>query len=441
MKKVLVVIMALVMVLGTLGSTVYIIIQSLRSKRASADPFADIPQAVVRSFRFSDFSDMDLSGLDLSTVGDEVFTYTFTSGTKWPDAEKMPPGLTGDEIMSLGKDLGLGLKALHDVGITGKGVPVAVIDKPVPKDHEAYSANMHYIEVRPGEDSMQRTHFHGAACATILAGNYGVAPEAPLYYFAVPDDGEPYKRYAEALDMLLEMREEMPEGEKIRIVSVSHGVDPSQSGASEWLDAISRAEEQGVIVVYPGMPGLNFTGAGCLPNLDRDDPENYRRWSWTVAKEQILGKLVEAGVSSFETAREELKRLLTSDPDLDVLTAEAIHTYLYMMELARNSRDATFDEYLWSMVTLDPDTLAVPSDYLTVADNVSPSAYAYFGTGGLSWATPYLAGVLALGLQVNPSAVPEELFAALRETAWEFGEAGVRSRLINPAGFVEALKK
>ena len=202
-----------------------------------------------------------------------------------------------------------------------------------------------------------------------------------LYYFAVPDDREPYKRYAEAMDMLLEMVETMPEEEKIRIVSVSHGVDVSQSGASEWQAAIARAEEQGIIVVYPGMPELSYTGAGCPPGLDRDDPANYRRWSWTLAKEHVLGRLLESGVSSFETAREELKRLLTSDPELNVLHVEAIHTYLYVMELARMDPEHFRGV---SLVNGDsgPDTLSVPADYLTVGDNASPSAYTYFGNGG-----------------------------------------------------------
>lgn len=440
MKKLIVVIISFAMVLGTLASSIYYLLSNTRADPTSSDPFADIPQAVVRSFRYSDFSDMDVSELDLSTVGDEILTYTFSSGTKWPAPEKMPPGDPPERIISLGKDLGLGLDALHEAGITGKGVPVAVIDKPILEDHEAYSENLRYIEVKPDEGGTQEPGFHGAAIASILAGDYGVAPESPLYYFAIPDDSTPYKWLTEAMNMLLDMREEMPEEERIRVVSVSYGIESSQVGAAEWREAIARAEEQGVIVVYPGMPGLHFTGAGCPPNLDRDNPANYERWSWLVAKEQLVGKLVEAGVSSLDEAREELKRLLTSDPELDVLRVEAIHAFLYMIELSRLDPAANYEEYLWSMVTYDPGALSVPVDYLTVAGASSPSSYTYFGAGGLSWATPYLAGVLALGLQVNPSATPEELFAALLETAWTYGHEGVQGKLVNPRAFVDALR-
>jgi serine protease AprX len=440
LRKAIVVVVASVMVLGTLASAFYFLFQGTQPDPTSSGPLSDIPEAVVRSFRYSDFSHTDISELDLSTVGDEILTYTFSSETKWPAPERMPPEYSPDRIMSLGKDLGLGLTALHESGITGRGIPVAVIDKPIIEYHEAYSGGLRYIEVNPGAEEEGEAHFHGAACATILAGDYGVAPEAPLYYFAVPDGPEPYRWLAEAMKMLLDMREEMPEEEKIRIVSVSYGIHASEAGASEWLDAIARAEEQGVIVVYPGMPGLSFTGAGCLPNLDRDDPANYKRWSWVIAKEQVVGKLIEAGVSSFEEAREELKRLLTSDPEMDVLRVEAIHTFLYMIELAKFDPAASYEEYLWAMVTYDPETLAVPVDYLTVAGASSPLSYTYYGAGGLSWATPYLAGVLALGLQVNPSATPEDLFAALLETAWTFGQEGVQGKLLNPKAFVDALK-
>ena len=197
---------------------------------------------------------------------EEILTYTFSSETKWPAEDKMPPGYSPDSILSLGKDLGLGLSALHDAGVTGKGVPAAVIDKPIPKDHEAYSANLRYIEVKPGDEKMGETRFHGAACATILAGKYGVAPEAPLYYFAVPDDAQPYKRYAEALTMLLDMREEMPEEEKIRIVSVSYGIQASQEGASEWQDAIARAEERASSWSIPECPG-SISPARAVPRV------------------------------------------------------------------------------------------------------------------------------------------------------------------------------
>lgn len=439
MKKAAVVLLVSLMVLGTVASAFYYVIHDSLSRRAQGD-LGDIPEAIVRSFRYSDFSGMDLTEMDFSTVGDEILTYAFSTETKWPGADRMPPGYRPEDIIARGKDMGLGLSALHEAGITGEGVSAAIIDKPIPKDHEAYRENLRYIEVAPGDERMNAPYFQGAGAASILAGEYGVAPEATLYYFAIPDDSEPYKWLTKAMDMLLDMREEMPEGERIRVVSVSYGIGTYGAGASEWLEAIARAEEQGVIVVYPGMDGIVFTGAGCPPHLDRDDPESYERWSWVRAKEQVVGKLVQTGASSFEDAREELKRLLTSDPDLDVLEVEAIHTFLYMIELAALDPSAEYQEYLWAMVTYDLDTLCVPVDYLTVAGISSPSSYTYYGAGGLGWATPYLAGVLALGLQVDPDVSPDELFSALIETAWTFGYEGVEGRLVNPKGFVEALR-
>jgi subtilisin family serine protease len=437
LKKAVTVVLVAIMLMGTIGGVLLFIIPR---RPASTDPFEDVPDPNIKSYRYADFSGMDLTELDLSGAGDDYLTFTYDSATKWPPAEKMPQGFSPEEMLEMGKNLGLGLKALHESGITGEGVSVAVIDKPILKDHEAYADNIEYIEVKPGDEKMSRTHFHGAACASILSGTYGVAPGSKLYYFAVPDDGEPYTRYAEAMDMLLEIQAGLPEDGKIRVVSVSHGIDPQGPGASAWASAIKKAEEQGIIVVYPGMPGLSFTGAGALPGKDRDDPASYQMWSWTLAKQQIAGKLESSGATTFEAAREELKKMLTSDPELDWLQADAITTFIYMMEIAKQDETVTYDTYLWSMTAGVSGMVAVPADFVTVANNSSPTSYTYYGAGGLSWATPYLAGMMALGLQVNPSATAEEIYDAIRSTATPLWQIGLWGDLVSPGAFVDAMR-
>ena len=63
------------------------------------------------------------------------------------DDENLPePGLPG-KLLEQGKYLGLGLNALRERGITGQGVTVAVIDKPLLQEHQAFGSRMKYIEV------------------------------------------------------------------------------------------------------------------------------------------------------------------------------------------------------------------------------------------------------------------------------------------------------
>jgi len=54
----------------------------------------------------------------------------------------------------------------------------------------------------------------------------------------------------------------------------------------------------------------------------------------------------------------------------------------------------------------------------------------------LSWGAPYIAGVVALGMQVNPDLSVDQIDKLLYESGWDFQ----RGKLINPIGFVETAK-
>ena len=82
-------------------------------------------------------------------------------------------------------------------------------------------------------------------------------------------------------------------------------------------------------------------------------------------------------------------------------------------------------------------SLAVPVDRITVPTADTVDSYAYYGSGQYGWANPYVAGLIALGLQVSPSATAEDLYAALTNTGTPFSTGG---KLVNPAAFIEALR-
>ena len=439
MKKVLVVLLVLVMV----GSLVagYLVYFRPSSQSGGHDPFADVPLPSIKSYRFADLSGQDLTSMDLTGVAaGEAKTFTFDSATKWPSSEKMPAGFSPGDAMEKGKYLGLGLDALHDQGVTGKGVSVAVIDKPLLKGHEGLPAELEYIEMKPGDPSMDQPNFHGLLVAGILAGKDGVAPGAHLYYFAVPDDSEPYARFAEAMNKLLEVNKGLSESQKIRVVAVPYGADPVDqvtgvTGAQDWANAIAAAKAAGIIVVYPGMSDLNYTGAGALPGEDRDKPDSYKTWTWVTAKAGVVQSLKDGGANSWDSARKELIRLLTEDPNLDSLRAEAINTYIYLMESYKKTM--AFDEWLKIAVEDLSGSLAFPVDYITVPNARGKDSYTYYGSGGLSFATPYVAGLLALGLQAKPDATAQELFKSMMDTGTPFATGG---KLANPVAFVKALE-
>ena len=76
-----------------------------------------------------DLRSTDLSDCDLSGEYNKLLQATFDSKTIWPD--KLPDSFIPEEIMEQYKNPGLNLRSLHEKGITGKGVGIAIIDQPL----------------------------------------------------------------------------------------------------------------------------------------------------------------------------------------------------------------------------------------------------------------------------------------------------------------------
>lgn len=68
---------------------------------------------------------------------------------------------------------------------------------------------------------------------------------------------------------------------------------------------------------------------------------------------------------------------------------------------------------------------------------MSQEGYLFWSQGGFSWGAPFIAGVVALGLQVNPDLTEEQIEQLLYTSGWDF----YRGKLINPHGFVQAVEK
>ncbi|MCJ7586755.1 MAG: hypothetical protein MUQ00_02485 [Candidatus Aminicenantes bacterium] len=82
-------------------------------------------------------------------------------------------------------------------------------------------------------------------------------------------------------------------------------------------------------------------------------------------------------------------------------------------------------------------TLYIPSVRWTQAEERKKGdcSYQYTGHGGLSWTVPYLAGVLALGWQVNPSLTRTEILSRAYSSAYL---KNGRAMIINPEAFIAA---
>jgi subtilisin family serine protease len=81
--------------------------------------------------------------------------------------------------------------------------------------------------------------------------------------------------------------------------------------------------------------------------------------------------------------------------------------------------------------------LYVPAANRTLASFKGPELYTYDRLGGMSWTVPYLAGVAALGFQIDPTLKPAEVVRLWRETACKTPIGPI----IDPTAFVEAIRK
>lgn len=222
-------------------------------------------------------SGMDIRGKNLSKLSiDELAGLSFDTNTIWPDKSVLPGSFSPEDWLNASKDPGLGLSDLHSGGITGKGVSIAVFDKPINSSHMEFSDRLFYKTTDiPGD--FETLHFHGISCASIIGGNTcGVAPEVKIYYFAVPDNGRNFTNYCTAMDELIALNKTLPANDKIRLVSISDGLYEDGIQWDKWSVALEKAKAEGIEVNYSNSLGnKKFAWGGCPPYKDKNNPDNY----------------------------------------------------------------------------------------------------------------------------------------------------------------------
>lgn len=97
-----------------------------------------------------DLRSHDLAGLDLSEESELLLHSGFNTKTKGPDL--LPTDFDPQSILERNRNPGLQLQALHEQGITGDGVGMAVIDYTVQEvNHDTQApAEFHGSSMAPG---------------------------------------------------------------------------------------------------------------------------------------------------------------------------------------------------------------------------------------------------------------------------------------------------
>ncbi len=324
---------------------------------------------------YDDVRFKDMSKLDLSARLGLPATLWFNQKTVWPAA--MPVDTA--KLLADTMNPGLGVRKLHQGGLTGKGVNVAIIDQPLYQDHPEFAGKIAaYHDVGcQSENSM-----HGPAVTSLLVGaKCGTAPGARVCFVAAPSWTADTAYQARALDWIVEQSAQLPPKEKIRVVSVSAAPggrgSPFNKNTEQWDPACERAEKAGILVLdcteHHGFIGPCF--------YDASDPED-------VAK---------------------CKPGFPSRPGMN--TSERSQGQVVLVPCSPRT---TGEEYVKGQC-----------------------GYQHCGQGGLSWSIPYCAGVLALGWEARPELTGPQMRELLFQSAHKTADGWL---IINPPEFIRMVK-
>ncbi|HMF36022.1 MAG TPA: hypothetical protein VKF17_05255 [Isosphaeraceae bacterium] len=284
------------------------------------------------------------------------------------------------------------MRGLHERGITGRGIGIAIVDQSLLVERWEYADRLRFYE-EIGIGSSEPASMHGPAVASLAVGRtIGVAPEADLYYIAAMTGrrglfGWTYNfhDYAQGVRRVLEINAQLPADRKIRVIAIQVGWEKNQRGYDEITAACAAAKAAGLLVVSSSIEqvhGLKFHGLGRPPLADPDRFESYRPGSWWARE---FPRFAEHG-----------------------------------------------------------DRLLVAMDARTLASHVGTEDYLFSSQGGWNWSIPYLAGAYCLAARVHPSLTPEKFWSLALQTGRTTriehdGKQLPLGLILNPTALINAL--
>jgi len=156
---------------------------------------------------------------------------------------------------------------------------------------------------------------------------------------------------------------------------------------------------------------------------------------------QIRTVSVSKGFSKNELNLEQWKALLAEAKQKGIYVSHCSRNMLGVGCPAYQDLDDPNNYQLWTKYPNptynEPGSLFAPVDNLTTSSHLHDEAYIFWSSGGISWAAPYIAGVVALGLQINPDLSESQIERLLYETGYPYQ----KGKLINPIGFIEEIQR
>ncbi len=247
----------------------------------------------------------------------------------------------------------------------------------------------------------------GTAAASIACGNsVGVAPDSDLYYinssiFNTAKAGNPevdIVLFAEAVDEVLELNKTLEADKKIRVIAAAINPDPKELGYQDFVRTVEKAKNENIFLITNS---LQDSYKFCFDGLSRQlsgNPDN---------------------VETYRPA---------------AIWANAFYNGFYSADNIVKRYEPFMNEVLF-----------FPMDARTTASELDNNQYAFINGGSRDLALPYMAGLYALGCQVDPQLTPEKFWQKAVETgdAIKFDKDSQQyeiKKIVNPTRLIEGLR-
>ena len=156
------------------------------------------------------------------------------------------------------------VRKLHEEGINGKGINVAVIDFEFDTIHNELK---NCLVSKKSCRTDCEVHFHGSTVATQLCGkNLGIAPNVKLWFYGTGQGKQ--KIMIDTFIALNDIYEKNKKGANIKIINISSS---RHKDHSEYLNIYKKLLEQGCYIIDSPVFGKTFS---CI-NYDSVNKEYY----------------------------------------------------------------------------------------------------------------------------------------------------------------------
>jgi len=221
---------------------------------------------------FYGLQNVSLKKLDLRQSYNQFRRFSFDTLTQWPTSEKLPMGFDPAKLLEEGKNPGLGIHELHEEGINGENIGIAIFDQPLLLGHEEYTSRITLYNAT--EVIGRGPTMHGPPIVSVAVGKTcGVAPEASVFYYAAGTTSK-HQIQANWINEVITYNKTAKNSLRIRVISISASPETASNNEA-FLSARKKALDAGILVVTCSPRFLDYGTLKLIEGKDPDDPNSY----------------------------------------------------------------------------------------------------------------------------------------------------------------------